>query len=200
MTYETLKATRHVSCPMLAQIFNVCLFNSRVPDSWKGALIHRIPKKDNVPDDPSTWRDISLLPTVYKVFMKCLLARILPWLTENGILSSCQKAYISRQGMNEHVFCLKTGIDDFKHDSSKFYAVFLDFRDAFGTLPHNVMLHALKEVNLPQTYIDIIANVYKTFYIQVICGQTLTDPIPLEIGIKTSCPWSAVNFILAINH
>ncbi len=32
--------------------------------------------------------------------------------------------------------------------------------------------------------------------VQVICG---TDPIPLKIGIKTGCPWSAVNFILAIN-
>jgi len=46
------------------------LENKRIPDSWKGALIHRIPKKDNIPDDPSTWRDISLLPTIYKVFFR----------------------------------------------------------------------------------------------------------------------------------
>ena len=124
-----------VSCPTLTHIFNVCLLNGKVPESWKGALIHRIPKKDNIPDDPSTWRDISLLPTIYKVFTKCLLARILPWLEENEWLSSSQN--IIRQGMNEHVFCLKTGIDDFKHDSSKFYAVFLDFRDAFA-LYHTV--------------------------------------------------------------
>ncbi len=76
----------------------------RIPDSWKGALIHRIPKKDNIPDDPSTWRDISLLPTIYKVFMKCILARVLPWLVEADILFTKQKAYINRQGMNEHVF------------------------------------------------------------------------------------------------
>lgn len=102
--------------------------------------------------------------------------------------------------MNEHVFCLRTAIDDFKHDSSKFFAVLLDFRDAFGTSPHNVMMHALKEMNLPQAYINIVIDVYKTSFTQVICGNTLTDPIPLEIGIKTGCPWNAINFILAIDN
>ena len=74
---------------------------------------------------------------------------------DTGILSPHQKAYINRQGMNEHVFCLKTGIDDFKHESSKFYTVFLDFRDAFGTLSHQVMLHALEEIQLPQPFVNI---------------------------------------------
>ena len=90
--------------------------------------------------------------TIYKMFMKCVLARILPWL-ETVILSPDQKAYIIRQGMNEHVFCLKTAIDDFKHDSAKLFTVFLDFRDAFGSLPHSVMIYALREIQLPQVYI-----------------------------------------------
>ncbi|KAJ4922635.1 hypothetical protein JOQ06_024756, partial [Pogonophryne albipinna] len=34
----------------------------------------------------------------------------------------------------------------------------------------------------------------------VICGQQLTEPIALKVGIKTGCPWSAVNFILALNQ
>ena len=189
-----------MSCPTLRSIFNTCLLNGKVPCSWKGALIHRIPKKDNVPNDPSTWRDISLLPTVYKVFMKCLLSRILPWLVDSGTLSSKQKAYIERQGMNEHVFSLKTAIDDFKHDSAKLYVVFLDFRDAFGTLPHEVMLNSLEDIHLPKIYCDIVKDVYSNSYLQVICGKHLTLTVKLKVGIKTGCPWSAVNFIIAINQ
>ena len=33
---------------------------------------------------------------------------------------------MERQGMNEHVFCLKTAIDDFKHESFRFYEVYAD--------------------------------------------------------------------------
>ncbi|KAK0144025.1 putative RNA-directed DNA polymerase from transposon X-element [Merluccius polli] len=101
VSYKDLKATQAAE---ITSIFNVCLENRRVPDSWKGALVHRIPKKDNIPDNPTTWRDISLLPSIYKVFMKCVLARILPWLVDVDILSPKQKAYINRQGMIEHVF------------------------------------------------------------------------------------------------
>ena len=200
VTYETIKARKPQSTQILTYLFNTCLINGKVPGSWKGALIHRIPKKDNIPSDPSTWRDISLLPTVYKIFMKCLLGRILPWLVDTGILSPKQKAYIARQGMNEHVFCLKTGVDDFKHESSKLFTVFLDFRDAFGTLSHKIMLNALKEIHLPQPFADLITDVYKGSFLQVICGHQLTEPIPLQVGIKTGCPWRAVNFILAINQ
>ncbi len=125
VTYENLKATRQTSCYILKSIFNTCLINGKVPSSWKGALIHRIPKKDNIPEDPSTWRDISLLPSVYKVFMKCLLSRILPWLVDAGILSTKQKAYIERQGMNEHVFCLKTAIDDLSTNLLSYILYFL---------------------------------------------------------------------------
>lgn len=39
VTYEVLKATKQFSIVALTQIFNVCLINRKVPDSWKGAII-----------------------------------------------------------------------------------------------------------------------------------------------------------------
>ena len=142
-------------------IFNTCLINRRVPESWKGALIHRIPTNDNVPNDPSTWRDFSLLTTIYKVFMKCVLRRILPWLVDANILSTEQKAYIEKQGMNEHV-SLKNGYRWFQTWECKIQSSFFD---AFGTLPGKIMIRALEEIHLPQVYTDIIKDVYKSSFI-----------------------------------
>ncbi len=88
--------------------------------------------------------------------------------------------------MNEHVFCLKTGIDDFKHESCRLYSVFLDFRDAFGTSSHDVMIRSLEEIQLPQLFIDIVKDVYRGSFIEVICGEQLTHPTSLQI--KTGCP------------
>ena len=61
------------------------------------------------------------------------------------------------------------------------------------------MIKSLEEIQLPQLYIDIVKDVYKGSFIQVICGKQLTRPTTLQIGIKTVRPWSAVNFIIAIN-
>ena len=60
--------------------------------------------------------------------------------------------------LNEYLFCLKTGVDDFKHESCKLYTVFLDFRDAFGTLSQKMMLSALEEIHVPQPFVDIITS------------------------------------------
>ena len=49
--------------------------------------------------------------------------------------------------MNEHAFCLKTAIAT--AISSMNLLVFLDFGDAFGTLPHIVMIDALEEIQDP---------------------------------------------------
>jgi hypothetical protein len=149
------------------------LINGKVPGSWKGALSHRIPTKDNIPRDPSTWRDISLLPTVYNIFMKCLLGRILPLLVDTGILSPKQKAYIYRQGVNEHVFCLKTGVDDFKHESCKLYMYSWILEMPWNTIPQNDA-ECTGGDTLPH-------HVYKGSFLHVICGHQLTEPIPLQL-------------------
>ncbi len=69
-----------------------------------------------------------------------------------------------------------------------------------ATLPHRVMIDALEDKQLPKIYVDIIKVVYFDSDLQVICGKELTRLIPLEVGIKTGCLWSAVNVIIAINQ
>ena len=66
-----------------------------------------------------------------------------------------------------------------------FYAVFLDFRDTFGSLPHNIRTEALDEINLHKPYINIIKDIDSGSFLQVICGDQLTSPIQLRTGIKT---------------
>lgn len=82
--------------------------------------------------------------------------------------------------MNKHVFCLKTEIDGFKHESCRLYSVFLDFRDAFTTLSHNVMIRSLEEIQLTQLFIDVVKDVYRGSFIEVICEKLLAHPTPLQ--------------------
>ncbi len=61
------------------------------------------------------------------------------------------------------------------------------------------MIRSLEEIQLPQLFIDM-KDVYRGSFIEVICGKQLTHPTSLQIGIKTDCTWSAINFIIAINQ
>ena len=64
---------------------------------------------------------------------QALVNRLLPIIVETDV-HFWQLAYIKERDLQELIFCFKTAIDDFKHRSSKFYTLFVDFRDAFGSL------------------------------------------------------------------
>ena len=165
-----------------------------MPRGWKHELVRRIPKKDYDLDDLSMLRDISLLPCLYKLFIKCLLERIKSTVINNSI-SYWQRAYMEKRDCQEQIFCMKTATDDFKHRSSTFYASFIDFKDAFGSLDHRFLIYSLPESGIEHTYCRIIADIYKDSHTEVTCGEGLSKEFLRTVGCKTGDPGSPIYFI-----
>ena len=134
----------------VTSICNVLFINRR----------ERIPKNNYDPEDLTTLSDISLLPCLYKVFIKCIVERIKSTIIEHTI-GYWQRAYISKRDRQELIFCLKTAIDDFRHSNSRFYALFVDFRDAFGSISQESLIKSLLECGIERTYCYIIADIYQ---------------------------------------
>ena len=163
--------------------------NRRVPRDWTHALIKRIPKKNYDPKDLATQRDISLLPCLYKVFIKCLVEHIKSTIIENTI-RYWQQAYISKRDRQVLIFCLKTAIDDFRYSNLRFYALFVDFRDAFGSISQESLIKSLLECGIEQTYCYIIVDIYQNSHFEVLCDEGLSKEFKLTIGEKTWDPGS----------
>ena len=100
--------------------------------------------------------------------MKCLLKRITPRLTEN-VIGFWQRAYLKKRDRQELIFCVKTAIEDFKHMSSKFYGLFIDFRDTFGILDQSHMIKNLAACGIEETYCKIVLDIYQDSHFEVIC-------------------------------
>ena len=147
MFYRDLKKNWSSIGPEVRDLFNITLVNERGVRGWKHGLIRRAPEKNCTENHLTTLRDISLLPCIYKLFMKAIVNRILPREREN-ILGYWQRAYLEKRDRQDLIFCLKTAVDDFRHKSSKFYALFIDFRDAFGSLKQSHMIKRLVNVEL----------------------------------------------------
>ena len=131
--------------------------------------------------------------------MKLLQGRMLPWIVQTNRLSEKQKGSLHRNGLQEHVFCLKAAIENFKHISTELYTTFVDIKDAYGSVDHRVMIEAMERAGYPQHIIDITADVYTDSTFQVLCGETLSPKITRHRGIIKGCPWSAIAFIQALD-
>ena len=183
----------------ITTIFNICLKNCKIPADWKHATITLLPKKEANSTDPSDWRPISLLSSMYKIYMKLIQSRMLPWITSTNRLSARQKGSLPRNGLQEHVFNLKSAIDDFKHSSGRFFTTFVDIRDAYGSVDHLVMLQAMERAGYPQKVIDITRDIYTHSTFQVQTRGLLTRKITRARGIIQGCPWSAIAFVQSLD-
>ena len=124
--------------------------------------------------------------------MKATVSRILPRVREN-ILGYWQRAYLEKRDPQDLIFCLKTAIDDFRRQSSKFYALFIDFCDAFGSLKQSHMIKRLVECGIEETYCRITADIYQDSHFEGICDQGISKEFNLNIGCKTGEPASPCN-------
>ena len=97
----------------------------------------------------------------YKLFMVIIQRRLTPWIVDTQRLSPRQKGSLPRNGLQEHVYTLSAGIRDFLHQSTKLFICFIDIKDAFGSLDHNIMINSLKKYYYPDVYINIINDTNK---------------------------------------
>ena len=80
-TYEDMKEVFSENRYALVNILNVVLVNLQIPTSWKKSVVQRIPKQNFSINDSSTLRDVSLLPTCYKVLSKANCKRIITYIS-----------------------------------------------------------------------------------------------------------------------
>ena len=130
------------------------------------------------------------LPTSYSGPL--IQYKMVPWIAESSRLF--KKGPMSRNGLQEHVFTLKAGIVTFLHQSSKLCVTFIDLKDVFGRIDHQVMLNHLSEVGNPEDIISITKDIYTGSTFQVKTRHGLTLAITRARGIIQGCPWSVLIF------
>ena len=91
-------------------------------------------------------------------------------------------------------------MDDFRHLSIKFSAVFVDFADAFESIEHSFLFETLRDFDIPLIYRCLVENLYRYSSFSVICGFELSKEFNIIRGTKTGDPLSALLFILVIDR
>lgn len=151
-----------VQLPRKALIFITTLFNGilrvqHFPSVWKVSIISMIHKPGKPPDHVTSYRPISLLPVLSKVFERILLNRILPLLDGNEAIPRHQFGFRKYHSTVEQVHRV---CDKIRHSlEAKEYcsAVFLDIQQAFDKVWHKGLLSKIKNL-LPHTYYNLMSS------------------------------------------
>jgi hypothetical protein len=136
ITAEVIKNLPKKSILFLTQIYNAMLRLSYFPILWKYSTIILILKPKKPPDSPASYRPISLLPILSKLFEKLLLKRILPIVDTANILPNSQFSFRNSHSTVHQVHRLVDNISYALEEKLYCTGAFLDVSQAFDRVWH----------------------------------------------------------------
>lgn len=111
---------------------------------------------------------------MYKLYSALIARRIASWANASSTFSPEQKGFLAFDGCAEHNFLLQSMMTDSWRHKRNLLLTWLDLREAFSSVPHQLMLSLMKRLGLGGSVLDIIKDIYSHSTIVVRTGRERT--------------------------
>ena len=101
----------------------------------------------------------------------------------------------------EHSFSVQSLLEDSKRRRKNVRFLWLDLRNAFGSVPHNLIWRMLETSGVPPKFLRLCKEIYSGTFQHIRCSRDeFTSDIPLRVGIKQGCPLSPLLFVRSLGY
>ncbi|KAH6590132.1 hypothetical protein BASA50_009618 [Batrachochytrium salamandrivorans] len=173
--------------------------DATIPRAWLCASIVSIDKKDGDPLNPGDKRGIALINVGLKLVCKVLQMRIERFVETNNLLSYEQAGFRKREECVGQVVSLVDIIQRRQNAGLNTHVLFIDIRKAFDTVPVGALLWKLQNMGFPRRTLAFLKALYTSSSARARAGSLLSDPFPVQRGVRQGCPLSGLLFNLFIN-
>ena len=182
ITPKALKELPDVGVRFITFIFNAIIRTKSFPLQWKLAQILMIHKPGKSPDLSASYRPISLLPVLSKVFETLILKRLLPIIIQLKIIPDHQFGFRQHHSTIEQVNRVyqiaRNAIEHKKYCT----AAFLDVSQAFDKVWHHGLLCKLKSL-LPAELSRLLCSYLSQRFFMVKVKSEISELLPIESGV-----------------
>ena len=182
--------------PVLLALCNFVLRTGRLPHEWQRSRTIFLGKPGAVPDGVTAarYRPICLQNTSYKLFSTLLCKSITPYI--DSIISPHQKGFRGGfDGCHIQNFLLRTFMAEAAlpskgemHDGTPLFLALLDIRNAYGSIPHNLLLELMSRAGIPSNVTACISSVYHSHVCE--CETSPAAERSVRIGLLQGDPIS----------
>ena len=149
----------------LTRLFNAILRLGHYPPAWKEGLVVMLPKARKSPRRPESYRPITLLSAVAKLFERLILPLLLPHISPREE----QFGFRSGHSTTLQVARVVSHVANTLNRKEKAVAAFLDVSCAFDRVWHPGLIHKLLQAGTPHHIALVLANFLRgrTFRVRV---------------------------------
>lgn len=167
----------------LQKLFNLIFKNGTFPKIWNESFLVLLHKKGDT-FDPGNYRGISISSNLGKLFNKVIYKRLLTFMNNKNLISKNQIGFKEKRHTADHIFTLKTIIDQYKQKSKKVFTAFIDLKKAFDTIWRLALFYKLLNDNIPHRIFNIIHSMYTDTICRIKFSNGLSAPFSSERGVK----------------
>ena len=179
----------------LVAVFNQSLERCELPESMKASVTRLIHKKDDK-RLLKNWRPISLLNVDYKICSKAFslrLARVV-----GSIIDPDQTCSIPGRSISTNLVLLRDTLAFIERTGEAGILLSLDQEKAFDRVDRTFLLNLLQLFGSGPWFRTCISTLYNGAFMQVLVNDFLSNPIPLERGVRQGDALSPMLYVLCV--
>lgn len=195
ITAEILKEVSSKTIEVINQLMKAALKLKYVPSVWKVAEVIMVCKPGKSPYELTSYRPISLLPIISKLFERILLNRIKPIIERNHLIPNHQFGFREKHSTMDQVHRITNIIENTFEEGKVCSAVFLDIAQAFDKVWHDGLLFKLF-ANIPINYCQILESYLKNRYFRVKITNQYSNIRQIRAGVPQGSILGPVLYLL----
>ena len=130
----TVEINLCATCHHLAKLFTSSIQLGYIPTAWKIATLHMLLKPDKLPSLTTSYRPISLISSIMKLFERAIEQRLRSHLEHIGFINKHQSGFRKAKSTDDHLFRLSQSIMESFNREKHVVAAFLDIEKAFDNV------------------------------------------------------------------
>ena len=159
----------------LARLFTSYIQPGYILTAWKIATLCMLLKPDKLPSLTTTYRPISLISSIIKLFERVIEQRLRSHLEKIGFLNKHQSDFRRAKSTNDHLFRLSQSIMESFNRGKHVVAAFFDVEKAFDNVWHNGLRYKIFQLDLPTKMTRWISDFLVGHVIQINVNGFLSD-------------------------
>lgn len=195
ITGKIMKKLPEKALKKLLYIINACFRIQYVPLQWKVAEVIVIQKPGKPPNEIASYRPISLLPVMSKVFEKIFVKRLQSIIEQRNLIPKHQFGFRERHSTVEQVHRIIDVAEKSLENKQVCSAVFLDVGQAFDRVWHQGLLYKLHK-DLPKEFYKILKSYLTDRHFRVKLENEYSNLKKIEAGVPQGSVLGPILYLL----
>jgi hypothetical protein len=191
---EYIKCSISTQHELFTAIFNFVLFKGLVPAEWSIGVIMPLYKGKGCRDNVDSYRGITLLSCLGKLFTLILNERL-----TTALITEEQAGFREGYSTVDHVFTLDFITRYYIDKGQRLYVAFVDYRKAFDTIDRPLLWKKLIEAGITGPVLNAIFKLYENAKSCVKYNNTVSEFFSSTTGVRQGENLSPLLFAVFLN-